>query len=200
MTGRGFPAIIAYGRRKLLGDWRQNYSMRAWGLSIGKNKKPVENFFEERRFFLLSCLPDGVIRVTSRGERFLTLDRGNQAPKERFNTMAKAASTVEKNYSEAQEIRLQAVADANGGKIDNAKALELAEEFGKDVRSIRAKAVRMGIYKAKEKTNKAGGKVEGKEEIAKEISDLVGRNMESLAKAAKEDIRFLRDVLAKRAA
>lgn len=115
--------------------------------------------------------------------------------------MAKAAAnTVEKNYSEAQEARIQAVAAANGGKISNAEALDLAEEFGKDVRSVRAKAVRMGIYKAKEKANKSGGKIEDKEEIAAEISKLAGRNMESLAKAAKEDIRFLRDLLAQRAA
>lgn len=106
---------------------------------------------------------------------------------------------AEKNYSVAQEARIQAVADANGGKIANEQALDLADEFGKDVRSVRAKAVRMGVYQAKAKVSKTGGPVEGKEEIAKEISDLVGRNMESLAKAAKEDIRFIRDFIAKRA-
>jgi hypothetical protein len=110
---------------------------------------------------------------------------------------AAVAAASEKNYSEAQEARLTAAATANGGQIDNELALKLADEMGKDVRSIRAKAVRMGIYKAKEKTSKTGGKVEGKADIAKEISDLVGRNVESLEKAAKEDIRFIRDLIAK---
>lgn len=110
-----------------------------------------------------------------------------------------AAKEIEKNYSAAQEARIQAVADANGGKIANEQAMALATEFDKDVRSVRAKAVRMGIYQAKAKVSKTGGPVEGKEEIASEISKLLGRNMASLEKASKEDIRFLRDFIAKRA-
>lgn len=102
---------------------------------------------------------------------------------------------VAKNYTEAQELRLQEAADENGGKIDNDLALKLADEMGKDVRSIRAKAVRMEIYKAKTKVSKTGDKIESKEEIAAEISALAGRNMESLAKAAKEDLKALRDLL-----
>jgi len=65
---------------------------------------------------------------------------------------------AEKNYSESQEAEMLAA-----GIIDNAKALEFAARFGKDVRSIRAKAVRMGIYKAAEKVSKTGGKIESKE-------------------------------------
>lgn len=104
------------------------------------------------------------------------------------------AKEVEKNYSEAQELRIQEAAD-EAGFIDNALAQVLADELGKDVRSIRAKAVRMGLYKAKEKTSKTGDKVETKEAIAAEIGELVGRNMESLAKASKEDLKALRAAL-----
>lgn len=100
-----------------------------------------------------------------------------------------------KNYTEAQEARIQAVADANGGLIDNASAEKLATELDKDVRSIRAKAVRMGIYKAKEKASKTGDKIETKEEIAAEIGEIAGRSMESLAKASKEDLKALRAIL-----
>lgn len=95
------------------------------------------------------------------------------------------------NYSEAQEAAMLAA-----GVIDNAKALELAAQFGKDVRSVRAKAVRMGIYKAAEKKSKSGGKVESKEDIVKEIQALVGRNMEGLEKAPKLVLQTLRSKLA----
>jgi hypothetical protein len=101
------------------------------------------------------------------------------------------AKEQERNYSEAQEAILLAA-----GVIDNAKALEFAAKFGKDVRSIRAKAVRMGIYKAAEKKSKSGGKVESKEDIVKDISAIVQRNMEGLEKAPKLVLQTLRSKLA----
>jgi hypothetical protein len=94
------------------------------------------------------------------------------------------------NYSEAQEAAMLAA-----GVIDNAKALEFAATFGKDVRSIRAKAVRMGIYKAAEKKSKAGGKVESKEQIVLDIQTLIGRNMAGLEKAPKLVLQTLRTKL-----
>lgn len=95
------------------------------------------------------------------------------------------------NYSEAQEAELLAA-----GTIDNAKALEFAAKFGKDVRSIRAKAVRMGIYKAAEKVSKTGGKIESKEKIVEEIAELVGKNLDGLEKAPKLVLQILRSKLA----
>lgn len=105
--------------------------------------------------------------------------------------MAAIAKTVEKNYSETQEAEMLAC-----GVIDNAKALELAAKFDKDVRSIRAKAVRMGIYKAAEKVSKTGGKVESKEKIVADIAAIVGKNMEGLEKAPKLVLQTLRERLA----
>lgn len=97
---------------------------------------------------------------------------------------------VAKNYTEAQEAELAAA-----GLIDNELALEFAAKFGKDVRSIRAKAVRMGIYKAKEKVSKTGGKIESKEAIVADIAAIVGKNLDGLEKAPKLVLQTLRSKL-----
>lgn len=94
---------------------------------------------------------------------------------------------VTKNYTDAQEAELMAA-----GIIDNAKAIEFAAKFGKDVRSVRAKAVRMGIYKAAEKQSKTGGKIESKEAIVADIAALVGQNLDGLEKAPKLVLQTLR--------
>ena len=102
----------------------------------------------------------------------------------------------EKNYTEAQEARIQEMADEMGGMIGNDEAMELADEFGKDVRSVRAKAVRMGVYKAKARVSKTGGKIESKEEIVAEIAELVGKNLDGLEKASKQALIAIRAKLA----
>lgn len=94
---------------------------------------------------------------------------------------------VVKNYTEAQEARM-----AEFDVIDNDVAIELAAEFGKDVRSVRAKAVRMGLYKSKEKVSKTGGKIESKEAIVADIAALVGKNLDGLEKAPKLVLQELR--------
>lgn len=94
---------------------------------------------------------------------------------------------IVKNYTEAQEARL-----AEFEVIDNDTAIELAAELGKDVRSIRAKAVRMGLYKAKERVSKTGGKIESKEQIAADISKLVGKSLDGLEKASKQSLIAIR--------
>lgn len=94
---------------------------------------------------------------------------------------------VAKNYTEAQEAELLAA-----GEIDNDAAIEFAAKFGKDVRSIRAKAVRMGIYKAKERVSKTGGKIESKEAIVADIAALVGKSLDGLEKASKQSLIAIR--------
>lgn len=94
---------------------------------------------------------------------------------------------VAKNYTEAQEAELLAA-----GLIDNDAAIEFAAKFGKDVRSIRAKAVRMGIYKAKERVSKTGGKIESKEAIVADIAALVGKSLDGLEKASKQSLIAIR--------
>jgi hypothetical protein len=98
--------------------------------------------------------------------------------------------TVERNYSEAQEAEMMAA-----GIIDNAKALEFAAKFQKDIKSVRAKAVRMGIYKAAEKVSKTGGKVESKEKIVSDISAIVGKSLDGLEKAPKLVLQIIRTKL-----
>ena len=102
----------------------------------------------------------------------------------------------QKNYTEAQEARILEVANERGGLIDNDTAMDLADELGKDVRSVRAKAVRMGIYKAKERVSKTGGKIETKDEIVAEIAKLVGKNLDGLEKASKQTLIAIRAKLA----
>ena len=94
---------------------------------------------------------------------------------------------VVKNYSEAQEAEMLAA-----GVIDNDAAIEFAAKFGKDVRSIRAKAVRMGIYKAKDKVSKSGAPIERKEEIVADIAAIIGKNLDGLEKAPKQVLVALR--------
>lgn len=96
-----------------------------------------------------------------------------------------------KNYSEAQEARM-----GEFMFIDNDIAMELANEFQKDVRSVRAKAVRMGLYKAKDKVSKTGGKIESKEAIVADIAAIVGQNLTGLEKASKQSLVAIRAKLA----
>jgi len=110
--------------------------------------------------------------------------------------MATTTAKTEKNYSDAQEARLtEAAAATTSGKIDGELAKALAIELDKDVRSIRAKATRMGIYQAAVKVSKTGGKVESKEDITADIAALVGKNMDGLEKAPKLALQNIRAAL-----
>ena len=111
----------------------------------------------------------------------------NRSSKQESDQMTKE---ITKNYTDAQEARL-----AEFSVIDNDTAIMLANEFGKDVRSVRAKAVRLGVYKAQTKTSKTGGKIESKEDIVNEIATLVGKNLDGLEKAPKQVLNDLRAVL-----
>ena len=124
-------------------------------------------------------------------KKFLT-DSSKVVISNHQNTEGNCEMTKEvvKNYTEAQEAELIAA-----GVIDNAKALEFAAKFGKDVRSVRAKAVRMGIYKAAEKVSKTGGKIESKEAIVADIAAIVGKNLDGLEKAPKLVLQTLRSKL-----
>ena len=104
-------------------------------------------------------------------------------------------TATEKTYTEAQEAILTQAAINAGGKIDGALAETLAIELGKDVRSIRAKAARMGIYKAAEKKSKSGLPIETKEAIALDIAGIVGTTLDGLEKASKRTLQILREKL-----
>lgn len=118
---------------------------------------------------------------------FLTLPSDFGKVNHQHEGKSEMTKEVAKNYTEAQEAELAAA-----GLIDNELALEFAAKFGKDVRSIRAKAVRMGIYKSKERVSKTGGKIESKEAIVADIAAIVGKNLEGLEKAPKLVLQELR--------
>lgn len=101
-------------------------------------------------------------------------------------------TTKEANYTAEQEALIAKTAE-DSGYIDNVLAEQLAEALGKDVRSIRGKAVRMGLYKAKQRAT--GSKLPSKEAIATEIAQLVGHNLDGLEKAPKPVLETLLNTL-----
>jgi len=122
---------------------------------------------------------------------FLTLSSDFGKVNHQHEGKSEMTKEAVKNYTEAQEAELAAA-----GLIDNDLALEFAAKFGKDVRSVRAKAVRMGIYKSKERVSKTGGKIESKEAIVADIAAIVGKNLDGLEKASKQSLIAIRAKLA----
>lgn len=129
------------------------------------------------------------MKIISAMKKFFLTSRSDIGISNHQDTEGNCDMTKEvvKNYTEAQEAELMAA-----GVIDNDLALEFAAKFGKDVRSIRAKAVRMGIYKAKERVSKTGGKIESKEAIVADIAQIVGKNLDGLEKASKQSLIAIR--------
>ena len=96
------------------------------------------------------------------------------------------ATTKTVNYTTEQETTILAM--ANGGKLTNADAEKLAEQFGKTVKSVVAKLSRMGVYQKKEYTTKTGEAVVKKDEHADAIGAilrLTEAETDSLTKANK---------------
>lgn len=129
------------------------------------------------------------MKIISAMKKFFLTSRSDIGISNHQDTEGNCEMTKEvaKNYTEAQEAELLAA-----GEIDNDAAIEFAAKFGKDVRSIRAKAVRMGIYKAKERVSKTGGKIESKEAIVADIAALVGKSLDGLEKASKQSLIAIR--------
>ena len=69
----------------------------------------------------------------------------------------------------------------------------LAKEFNKSTRSIVAKLVREGVYKAQPRTTKTGAPVVRKSEIVADIQTALGASagLPSLEKASKADLQNL---------
>ena len=68
-------------------------------------------------------------------------------------------------------------------------AADIADVVGKTTRSVIAKLSREGVYVAKPRVS--GGRVLRKANIVRIISDLIGSEVPSLAKASKEDLIVL---------
>jgi hypothetical protein len=94
------------------------------------------------------------------------------------------------NYTDEMVDSMVADYEANPTK-DTVSAL--AQEFNKSTRSIVAKLVREGVYKAQPRTTKTGAPVVRKSEIVAEISAELGATagFPSLEKASKADLQNL---------
>ncbi len=98
--------------------------------------------------------------------------------------MAKVATP---NYSDAQTATIVAAAPVN-----KAVAQRLADELGKSLRSVIAKATREGVYQAQGKVTKSGEPVTHKDDLVTEIAAIVGGNLDGLEKAPKAALLALR--------
>ena len=77
------------------------------------------------------------------------------------------------------------------GSWDARTVDNLAEQFGKSVRSIIAKLSREGIYVTQERTTKTGEPVVRKAELVAQIEDNFGIELPTLVKASKSDLQEL---------
>ncbi len=90
------------------------------------------------------------------------------------------AKVVTPNYSDAQTATIVAAAPVN-----KAVAQRLADELGKSLRSVIAKATREGVYQAQGKVTKSGDPVVSKTDLVASIGMIVTGNLEGLEKAPK---------------
>ena len=101
---------------------------------------------------------------------------------------ATQASVRVPNYTDAMVTRMVTEYTASPSR-DTVNAL--AREMNKNQRSIIAKLVREGVYKAQERTTKSGAPGVRKAELVSEIAALTGTSVDSLVKASKADLQRL---------
>ena len=119
-----------------------------------------------------------------------------------YNTRINKNTTKEKimadqpNYTDAMVSELVAAYEDNPSR---ATVDKFADKFNKPARSIIAKLVREGVYKAVARATKQGTPVVRKSELVAQIQAALGTNqLESLVKASKADLQALAE-LAERA-
>jgi len=100
------------------------------------------------------------------------------------------------NYTEAQAEEMAArYGAAQDTEAREAVVQDLAQELGKNVRSIRAKLVRLKVYVAKPRESKSGDKPETKEKIVSCIASQCHVNVAQLSgleKATKAALNVIR--------
>ena len=101
---------------------------------------------------------------------------------------ATQASVRVPNYTDTMVTRMVTEYTASPSR-DTVNAL--AREMNKNQRSIIAKLVREGVYKAQERTTKSGAPIVRKAELVSEIAALTGTSVDSLVKASKSDLQRL---------
>ncbi len=104
------------------------------------------------------------------------------------------------NYTPEMVARLHEVYTPDADeKTRDAQIGQLAEEFGKNRKSVIAKLVRESLYVKKEYKTKKGSKPENKETIVASMAELLGvdadTTLSGLEKATKNCLLFLRKTL-----
>jgi len=96
------------------------------------------------------------------------------------------------NYTEAMTEKMIAQYSANPTRetVDM-----LANELGKNARSVIAKLSREGVYKAQPRVTKSGEPVVRKAELLASIESTLGKEFPSLVKASKADLQRLIDTI-----
>ena len=111
-----------------------------------------------------------------------------------YNTRINKNTTKEKimadqpNYTDAMVSELVA---AYEDAPTRATVDEFADKFNKPARSIIAKLVREGVYKAVARATKQGTPVIRKSELVEQIEGSLGNSFPSLVKASKADLQAL---------
>tara|TARA_R110000737_G_scaffold243598_2_gene254677 strand:- start:111 stop:488 length:378 start_codon:yes stop_codon:yes gene_type:complete len=97
------------------------------------------------------------------------------------------------NYTDEMVEAMVADYEANPTPDTVAK---LSEEFSKSTRSIVAKLVREGVYKAAPRVTKTGAPVIRKSDLVAQINETLGVELITLEKASKQDLESLVNALA----
>jgi len=92
------------------------------------------------------------------------------------------------NYTDEMVTAMVADYEANPTQETVAK---LSQEFSKTTRSIVAKLVREGVYKAQQRVTKTGAPVVRKAELVAMIQEQLGVEVPTLEKASKADLEVL---------
>ena len=99
-------------------------------------------------------------------------------------------TTKAPNYTAEQTAVILAAAPVN-----KAVAQRLADETGRSLRSIIAKATKEGVYVPQGKVTKSGEPVVSKSDLVAMIATVVDGNLEGLDKAPKAALHALRNAL-----
>jgi len=107
----------------------------------------------------------------------------------------KIMTEVTKAVNYTEEMVQAMVADYQDNPTPETVA-KLSEEFSKTTRSIVAKLVREGVYKAAPRVTKTGAPVIRKAELVAQINETLGVELSTLEKASKQDLESLVTALA----
>ena len=98
------------------------------------------------------------------------------------------------NYTEEQTLELTRGYIAVAGEAESVRdafVKEMAEKYGKNIRSIRAKLSRENVYIAKTPVAKDGSPVVRKSELVANLGVAVGRDVDSAINMTKNDLKTI---------